>query len=114
MAKKLEHLRRSLTIVMDAFKFVEEICKLKVDEGGNRIVSFDVVSLFTRVPFAQTIQLILEKIYGSQHNCTNNRKKYKDWCDNCQQRFELKTYWKFVHKGLILYLMEKYITKKKA
>ena len=38
LAKKLEHLRRSLTIVMDTFKFAEEICKLKLDEGGIRMV----------------------------------------------------------------------------
>ena len=78
LARKLKHLRSGPNIVTDTFKFAEELYKLKLDEGRIKMISLDVTSLFTRVPLKQTIQLILEKIYGLQHNCPTSGKRRKD------------------------------------
>ena len=90
MARKLEHLRSGPNIVTDTFKFAEELYKSKLDEGRIKMISFDVTSLFTRVPLTKTIHLILEKMYGLQHNCPTSERRRKDWCASCQQRIELE------------------------
>ena len=90
LKKKLEHLRTSPTIVTDTFKFVKELQNLKYKETDVKMVSFDIVSLFTRVPLARTIDLILDKMYGPPHTCIFSQMKRTEWCSNCQQRYELK------------------------
>ncbi|CAF2455742.1 unnamed protein product [Rotaria sp. Silwood2] len=91
LAKKLKHLRASSSIVTDTFKFVDELQKLTFPNGKIKMISFDVISLFTKVPLARTIQLILEMMYGPEHTCTYNTEiKRDEWCNNCRNRYELK------------------------
>ena len=49
----------------DTFQAVEEIGKIDYTllEKGYRLVSFDVVSLFTNVPLKRTVNVILDRIY---------------------------------------------------
>ncbi|CAF3620444.1 unnamed protein product [Rotaria socialis] len=90
LANKLKHLRTSPTIVIDTFKFVKELQNLKLNTTNIKMVSFDIVSLFTRVPLARTIDLILDKMYGPIHTCSFSELKRTDWCSKCQHRYELK------------------------
>ena len=55
-----------------------------------RMISFDNVSLFTRVPLSRTIDIILDKMYGPPHTCLFSNGKQENWCNKCQQRYELK------------------------
>ena len=41
----------------DIFEFINEICNLEI-ANGEILVSYDVSSLFTNVPLAETIQLL--------------------------------------------------------
>ncbi|CAF4416725.1 unnamed protein product [Rotaria magnacalcarata] len=54
------------------------------------MVSFDIVSLFIRVPLARAIDLILDKMYGPTHTCSFSELKRADLCSKCQHRYELK------------------------
>ncbi|CAF4094271.1 unnamed protein product, partial [Rotaria magnacalcarata] len=87
---KLKHLRASPTIVIDTFKFVKELQNIKLNTTNIKMLSFDIVSLFTRVPLACTIDLILDKMYGPTHTCSFSELKRADWCSKCQHRYELK------------------------
>jgi len=91
LARKLRHLRTSPSIVTDTFKFVDELKDLEFINEKIKMVSFDVVSLFTKVPLARTTQLILEKMYGPEHTCLYDKEmKQCDWCTNCKHRSELQ------------------------
>ena len=90
LVKKLKHLRNSSTIITDTFKFTKELQKLNLDTKKVRMISFDITSLFTRVPLSQTINLILNKMYGPPHSCFSSRMKREEWCNNCKQRYELR------------------------
>ena len=60
----------------DTFQVVEEIAKIDhtlLDEG-YRLVSFDVVSLFTNVPLKRTVNVILDRIYKDKVIETKSRK----------------------------------------
>ncbi|CAF1601783.1 unnamed protein product, partial [Didymodactylos carnosus] len=91
LAKKLGHLRISPNIINDTFKFVDEIHSLRFNQDEIKLVSFDIISLFTKVPLDRTIEIILEQMYGKPHTCTFSNKKKDDWCDNCKNRYELKS-----------------------
>jgi hypothetical protein len=54
------------------------------------MLSFDIISLFTKVPLNQTIDIILEKLYGKKHTCIFSKEPKDTWCQNCKQRFEMK------------------------
>ncbi|CAF2835258.1 unnamed protein product [Rotaria sp. Silwood2] len=91
LAKKLKHLRTNPSIVTDTFKFVDELKNLEFTNEKIKMVSFDVISLFTKVPLARTTQLILEKMYGPEHTCLYDKgMKQDEWCTNCKHRSELK------------------------
>ena len=90
LSKKLKHLRTSPTIITDTFKFVNDLHNLKLDTSKMKMISFDIVSLFTRVPLLRTIDLILDQMYESPHTCIFSNNKQEDWCKKCQQRYELK------------------------
>ena len=63
------------------------------------MITFDVVSLFTKVPLAYTINLILGRLYGEDDNCQDekNKKKREDWCTTCQNRADLKQqFWRLL------------------
>ena len=90
LAKKLHHLRINDTIVNDTFKFVDELNKKIIKDEKIRMVSFDVTSLFTKIPLEQTTELILDRMYGSKHDCQIKLKKKVDYCNKCKYRNELK------------------------
>ena len=60
----------------DTFQAVEEIQKIDQTqlEEGYRLVSFDVVSLFTNVPLKRTVNVILDRIYKDKVIETKLRK----------------------------------------
>ena len=62
----------------DTFQAVEEIGKIDYTllEKGYRLVSFDVVSLFTNVPLKRTVNVILGRIYKG--NRDEAKEKYTE------------------------------------
>ena len=62
MSKLLSPLRQSDHIIRSTRDFIQNI-KRKNIPSGYKIVSFDVKSLFTKVPLDQTINIILKQIY---------------------------------------------------
>ena len=70
LANLLAPLGKSKYTITNTKEFVKYIQKQKVPDG-YKIVSFDVVSLFTIVPLEQTIEIILKKIYINKEITTN-------------------------------------------
>ena len=60
----------------DTFHAVDEIKKIDTSllNNGYKLVSFDVVSLFTNVPLKRTINVIVDRIYKEKVIETNLRK----------------------------------------
>ena len=51
--------------IKDSFSFVEEV----LNYGSNlKMVSFDVESLFSNIPFQETIDLFVELLFNDKHN----------------------------------------------
>ena len=50
LVRKLEHLRQNQLMIKDSFSFIEQLHSLKIDTTNTKLVSFDMTSLFTRVP----------------------------------------------------------------
>ena len=77
----LKRLLHPLTInefsMKDTFQAVEEIGKVDFSllDKGYRLVSFDVVSLFTNVPLKRTINVIVDRIYKDKVIETKLRKR---------------------------------------
>ncbi|CAF1562230.1 unnamed protein product [Adineta ricciae] len=90
LANKLDYLRKNESIIKDTFTFVDELRSLKFDNSRIKLISFDITSLFTNVPLNRTIQIILDKMYGSEHTCTYSSLKRDDWCRLCKNRYEMK------------------------
>ena len=62
LCKLLSPLAKSKYTVESTREFVTKVKKMKIPEG-YKMISFDVVSLFTNVPLKHTIDIILRKIY---------------------------------------------------
>ena len=62
LSKLLSPLAKSKYTIENTKDFVSKIQKMKVP-NGFKLISFDVVSLFTNVPLNATIDIILRKIY---------------------------------------------------
>ncbi|CAF1345844.1 unnamed protein product [Adineta ricciae] len=90
LTRQLDHLRKSDSIIKDTFTFVDELRTLKFDNSRIKLISFDITSLFTKVPLNRTIQLILDKMYGPEHTCTYSDLKRDDWCIVCKNRYEMR------------------------
>lgn len=88
---KLNHIRQSNNIIRDTFTFVEWLHKLDIDPNDYEMLSFDITSLFTKVPLDQTIKIILDKIYGTPHTCIHSKNRKSTWCQICRNRHEMKT-----------------------
>ena len=83
----------------DTFQAVDEIKKIDFSslENGYRLVSFDVVSLFTNVPLRRTINIILNRIYKDKAITTNLKKStlkklIHDCCTKTTFSFNEKLY----------------------
>jgi len=57
-----EYITENDCIIKDTFDFVNRVSKLKTNTT-ERIVSFDVESLFTNIPTEETINIILNRVY---------------------------------------------------
>lgn len=90
LVKRLNHLRKYETVIRDTFSFIDTWHKLDFDTSTTKLVSFDVTSLFTKVPVRYTIQLIFNELYGSPHTCQDFRLKREFWCKNYTDRFNMK------------------------
>ena len=99
LANKLDHLRKTDTIIKNTFTFVDELLSLKYNNSEIKMISFDISNLFTNVPLHRTIQIILDKLYGLEHTCTYSDKKRNDWCSKCKNRFEMKYLLEAATKG---------------
>ena len=70
LANLLAPLGKSKYTITNTKEFVKYIQKQKVLDG-YKMVSFDVVSLFTNVPLEQAIEIILKRIYINKEITTN-------------------------------------------
>ncbi|CAF3818816.1 unnamed protein product, partial [Rotaria sp. Silwood1] len=66
LARRLSHLRTSNNSLKDTFSFIEFIRKLPPEMADYRMISFDVTSLFTKVPLKYTIDIILDKFADTE------------------------------------------------
>ncbi|CAF1510868.1 unnamed protein product, partial [Adineta steineri] len=85
LSTRLNALRSSSYMIKDRFDFVR---KLKTLELGDKImVSFDVTSLFTKVPLNDTINLILNQMYPKcPEKCKTEKRT--DLCKQCRNRWD--------------------------
>ena len=65
LCKLLTPLGKSKYTIDDTKKFVDTVKNLKAPKG-YKMISFDVVSLFTNVPSDKTIDIILRKVYDEK------------------------------------------------
>ena len=89
LAKKLQPFRKNKYMVKDTFDFIESIRKINPNMTKHRMISFDVTSLFTKIPLSYTINLILNKLYGPEHTCPQFIKDTSDWCSKCLDRHDM-------------------------
>ena len=82
------------TVCIDAYlyNFLHSLKGLDARMTKHQMISFDVTSLFTKVPLAYTIKLILDRLYGVGDSCQDeeNKKMRENWCITCQNRADLK------------------------
>ena len=86
LTRRLNHLRQSLYVVKDSFGFVEKI--KKSTNADKTMVSFDVKSLFTNLPFTYTINLILDRMYPTCATICPPRPRTRQ-CEACHSRHHL-------------------------
>ena len=84
---------------LDATNKIQEIPKDLFD-SGNKFVTLDLVSLFTNVPLAKTINIILKRVYSEELDTTNLTKRtmkrvLKDACSKTAFTFSDK-----IHKQI--------------
>ena len=89
LASKLQPLRKSQHMLKDTLEFIEYIKKLDPSMTEHKMISFDVTSLFTKVPLAYTIKLILDRMYEPEHDCPKLIKRRTDWCSKCLDRSDM-------------------------
>ena len=83
LTKILSALSPSQYALESSNKFVNVI-KQQVIPSSYKLVSFDVKSLFTKVPLDRAIDIILKRIYSKHERATNiGRKEMKDLITLC-------------------------------
>ncbi len=87
LATRLNTLRSSPYIIKDTFVFVRKIKKLEL--GDKTMVSFDVTSLFTKVPLTYTIKLILDKMYPTCSSICKYKQRSR-LCVKCRNRSDFE------------------------
>ena len=86
----------TVTDSLDAANKIQQIPK-ELFDSGYKFVSFDVISLFTNVPLAKTIDIILKCVYSENLVTTNLTKRLikkllKDACSETAFTFNDKIY----------------------
>jgi hypothetical protein len=69
LVNRLSHLKKHPTTIQDTFSFVDDLHSLRLDMSEHRLISFDVVNLFTNVPLKDTIQVVLNQLYPGKCQC---------------------------------------------
>jgi hypothetical protein len=64
-------------VVKDSFDFINKLSQIKLEEG-ERLISFDVESLFTNVPIDETIEIIKNSCFKLKTNSQKIRVNAKD------------------------------------
>ena len=82
--------------LFDAANKIQQIPK-ELFDSGYKFVRFDVISLFTNVPLAKTIDIILKRVYSENLVTTNLAKRtmkklLKDACSKTAFTFNDKIY----------------------
>jgi hypothetical protein len=99
LVRRLFHLKKHSTIIEDLFKFVDELHRLDIDMTTHKLVSFDVISLFTNISLYDTIEIILLELYKDECYCTyddgdvsgtNKKRKMIETCLMCINRSNFK------------------------
>ena len=71
LAKALKQMLSSIikkdTVIKDSFAFVDELKSLKHLSPTSKMVSFDIVSLYTNIPLNDTIKIILNHLYNDEN-----------------------------------------------
>ena len=94
LVRRLSHLRKYPTIITDTFSFADQLRKININLKKHRLISFDVVNLFTNIPLQETINNILAELYGASCECplktTRQRVNNSIRCKTCQNRINMK------------------------
>ena len=90
LAQKLQPLGKNEHTLKDTFDFIDSIKKLNKTMVEHKMISFDVTSLFTKVPLTYTIDLVLNRMYEPEHNCPKYIRSHSDWCIRCLNRKDMK------------------------
>jgi hypothetical protein len=69
LVNRLSHLKKHPTKIQHTFSFVDGLHSLQLDMSEHRLISFDVVNLFTNVPLKDTIQIVLNELYPGKCQC---------------------------------------------
>ncbi|CAF1146977.1 unnamed protein product, partial [Didymodactylos carnosus] len=94
LAELLQPLRKSSYTIKDTFDFIKLTKTFNTQYSEKQMVSFDIQNLYTQIPIAQTIQIILSKMYPhitQNHQCQKQVHSTKHFCPNCLNRETLKT-----------------------
>ena len=83
LANRLNTLRTGSYTIKDRSDFLKKIKQLEL--GDKTMVSFDVVSLFTKVPLTYTINLILDKMYPTCSSICKYEQRSR-LCVKCKNR----------------------------
>ena len=54
-------------VIINLFSFIEELFSFYLNTDDLIMASFDVMSLFTNIPLDETIQIILEQLFYTNH-----------------------------------------------
>ncbi|CAF1171249.1 unnamed protein product [Didymodactylos carnosus] len=93
LAELLQPLRKSSCTIKDTFDFIKLTKTYNTQYSEKQMVSFDIQNLYTQIPIAQTIQIILNKMYPhitQNHQCKKQMHSTKHLCANCLNRETLK------------------------
>jgi hypothetical protein len=85
LKNRLQHMRNTPYMVKNTSDSVKKIKQSK--HADKKMVSFDVTSLFTNIPLAFTINLILDKIYPTCFLVCKNESK-SQLCQKCRRRID--------------------------
>ena len=88
LTQRLSHLRSSPYVIKDSFDFVRKV--RDSPHADKTMVSFDVTSLFTKVPLKFTIEYILDRMYPVCAKPCDKLARAKK-CRNCKRRDDLRT-----------------------